>query len=524
MGKATKRGPADITRRQFLSAPALSAAALILAGRERQDKRASSPEHESLQQRLAHDPQRPQYHLMPAANWMNDPNGPIFWKGQYHMFYQYNPHGAFWGTMHWGHAVSPDMVHWRPLPVALAPTPGGPDKDGVFSGCTVNHNGVPTILYTGVSPEVQCLATGDPTMLVWKKYSGNPVIGGPPKGMEVTGFRDPDVWEEGGAWYMALGSGFKGTGGAVLLYRSRDLLQWEFLHTLCEGKKDSTVHSNDPVATGEMWECPDFFPLGDQHMLLVSTQNRVPCMLGKYNHHRFHADSKWLADFGGYYYAARSQLDAVGRRILWGWIREGRSAAAQKAAGWSGVMSLPRVLSLAADQKLKMTPASELQVLRGRHWRFENRTVPADSDSILGSARGDSLEVIVEFDPGSAEEFGLRLRSSPDLVEQTLVAFNRAQETFRVDTTKSSLNRDTDHKVEEGRFALKPEEKLTLQIFLDASVVEAFINERACQTARVYPTRPDSLGIGLYARGGTARLVSMDVWEMRPISKDRLTT
>src|SRR5438270_8146407 len=147
-------------RRHFLS---LSAAAAF--GQERNNP--------------AFDHQRPKYHFLPAAHWMNDPNGPIFWKGKYHMFYQYNPHGAFWGTMHWGHAVSTDMIHWKHLPVALAPTPGGPDKDGVFSGCTVDNDGVPTIIYTGTKPEVQCIATGNDELTTWKKYKGNPVIAGP---------------------------------------------------------------------------------------------------------------------------------------------------------------------------------------------------------------------------------------------------------------------------------------------------------------------------------------------------------
>ena len=107
-----------------------------------------------------HELYRPQFHFSPKEHWMNDPNGPIFWKGRYHMFYQHNPGAAVWGDMHWGHASSPDMIHWRHLPIALAPTHGGMDKDGVFSGCTVDNNGVPTIVYTGTQPEVQCLATG----------------------------------------------------------------------------------------------------------------------------------------------------------------------------------------------------------------------------------------------------------------------------------------------------------------------------------------------------------------------------
>src|SRR5580704_5860105 len=152
---------------------------------------------------LAVDPRRPQFHLLPAANWMNDPNGPIFWNGSYHMFYQYNPNGAFWGDMHWGHAISPDMIHWRHLPVALAPTPGGPDADGVFSGTAAIRDGVVCMLYTGVvsAPqseatirdgaqslrESQCFATSNDSELRTFTKQQVPVIAAPPTGMKVSG-------------------------------------------------------------------------------------------------------------------------------------------------------------------------------------------------------------------------------------------------------------------------------------------------------------------------------------------------
>src|SRR5882762_11516488 len=147
---------------------------------------------QNLRERLAADPLRPQFHLLPAKNWMNDPNGPIHWKGHYHMFFQYNPNAAVWGDMHWNHAVSEDMIHWRHLPIALAPTPGWADADGCFTGSAVNDNGIATILYTGVQEapferatlrdshhnfrETQCLATSsDPQLRAWNKWK-EPVI------------------------------------------------------------------------------------------------------------------------------------------------------------------------------------------------------------------------------------------------------------------------------------------------------------------------------------------------------------
>jgi beta-fructofuranosidase len=459
--------------------------------------------------KLAADPQRPQYHFLPAANWMNDPNGPIYWQGKYHMFYQYNPNGAFWGDMHWGHAESLDMLHWKHLPMALAPTPGGPDKDGVFSGCAVIDNGVPTVVYTGVNPEVQCIATSDGELGTWKKYGANPVIGGPPAGTQVTGFRDPAVWKEGDTWLMAIGSGFAAKGGAVLLYESKDLRQWSYLHPLVTGRMRAVdAKVKDPVDSGEMWECPDFFPLGGKHLLIISTERIVKYMLGSYADRRFQPETTGIIDFGSYY-AARTMANTGERRILWGWLTESRSVDAQRAAGWSGVMSLPRELSLNGS-RLLIRPALEVGKLRGKQ--------------LAPDAGGDCLEIQAEIDPGGAQQAGLKLRAAPDGSEQTLVYYDRAAKRLAVDKSGSSLNPAADRKMQSGPFDLARGEPLRLHIFLDGSVIEVFANERACLTARVYPDGPRSIGLGLFSSGGTAKLASLEAWEMRPISPNRLTS
>ena len=521
-----------ITRREFIALSTAAAAGYWCAGPARtglvstkamSTGQGATPEA-PLRERLAQDPQRPQYHLLPPANWMNDPNGPIVWKEQYHMFYQYNPNGAFWGDMHWGHAISPDAVHWRHQPVALAPTPGGPDKDGCFSGCAVVNRGVPTLVYTGVSTEVQCLATGDDSMLTWKKYPGNPVVAAPPKNLDVTGFRDPCVWKERDGWHMAIGSGVKGAGGLVLLYHSKDMTRWEYLHPLCAGSKMQISDGNDPVASGDMWECPDFFALGSKHVLLVSTRGSVFYSVGVYTRHSFHPQKQGNVDFGGEYYAARSMVDGKGRRLLWGWIREGRSEAAHRAAGWAGVMSLPRVLSLAEDNSLRFEPAPELEVLRAKHYHLENVMVTSQSCSLLPEASGDALEIAAEFESQSADEFGLKMRCAPDESEFTLISYDRAAGQLRVDRRRSSLSADTSRGVQAGPFELAPQDPLKLRIFLDGSVVEVFANGRACLTSRIYPTRMESLGVGIFARGGKAKVRSLDTWVMQPISKDRLTS
>jgi beta-fructofuranosidase len=458
--------------------------------------------------KLAADPQRPQYHLLPAANWMNDPNGPIYWQGKYHMFYQYNPNGAFWGDMHWAHAVSGDMVHWKHLPMAMAPTPGGPDKDGVFSGCAVIDDGAVTAIYTGVNPETQCIATSAGNLTEWKKFAGNPVVAAPPAGMEVTGFRDPAVWKEGDTWVMAVGSGFRGKGGAVLLYESKDLRQWNYLHPLVSGRMRAGVSTKDPVDSGEMWECPDFFPLGGKHLLIVSTERVVKYLLGRYADRFFHPETMGGVDFGSYY-AARTMTNTGDRRILWGWLTEGRSAEAQRAAGWSGAMSLPRELKLEGAQ-VQMRPAAEVETLRGKRLGVE--------------AAGDCLEIKAEIDPGGAVRAGLQVRAAADGSEQTLVYYDREQKRLCVDRSQSSTDSSADRAMQSGPFLLGRGEPLRLRVFLDGSVIEIFANERFCLTARVYPVGRRSLGVGLYASGGAAKMASFEAWEMRPISGDRLTS
>jgi beta-fructofuranosidase len=513
-----------VSRRDFLT----FFAATVLGGRIAlpigTGLRAERVKTEPLREKLAADPQHPRYHLMPPANWMNDPNGPIFWKGQCHMFYQYNPNGAFPESMHWGHAVSPDLMHWKHLPIALAPTPGGPDKDGCWSGCAVVDQGVPTLVYTGVFPQVQCIARSDDGMMTWHKYTGNPVIAAPPRGMETTGFRDPCVWREADEWFLAIGSGIKGQGGMVLLYRSRDLIRWDYLHLLCKGRKDELLPGKDPASSGEMWECPDFFPLADKYALIVSTQGAVIYSVGRYVNQYFHPEVQGKADLGDSYYAARSMVDEKGRRILWGWIREGRSDTAQRAAGWSGVMSLPRVLTFGHAGTLGMAPAPEIEALRGKHHRFEGLPIVPGSFSLLKSVRGDSLEIQTEFEPGASEAVGLTVRSAPDGKEQTSITYNRTTGNLLLEREHSSLSPEVDRGSQAGPFALAEDETLKLRVFLDASVIEIFANDRACLTSRIYPSRPDSLGIGMFARGGNARLKALNVWEMRPISLNRLTT
>ncbi len=454
---------------------------------------------------------------------MNDPNGPIFWRGRYHMFHQYNPQSAVWGNMNWAHATSPDMIRWQHEPIAISPTPGGPDRDGVFSGSAVVDNGKPTMIYTGVAPpateaeatlrdgshtwrETQCLAVAqDDDLRTWKKLP-EPIIAAPPAGLAVTGFRDPCVWREGESWMLTLGAGVRGRGGMVLLYTSPDLRHWTYLHSLVEGTSGDAKGIN-PVDTGEMWECPDFFPLDGKHVLLISTMGKVHWKVGKYANQRFTPEKEGVVDWGAYY-AAKTMRDRNGNCILWGWITETRPDADLLAAGWAGAMSLPRVLSLSSANELEMKVAPAAEQLRGAHTQIARGTSPSVRQKTLDAFRicdlAAELEMELQLNFG---EFAIYLQSASGENFATISCTGHGEvRELQVNTVKASP----------FRTAIST---LRLHLFLDGSMLEIFANDTIALTARVYqiPSGP------LHLKIEGAEVVSLDAWQMNPISKDRLT-
>ena len=477
--------------------------------------------NQQIRQNFRDDPHRPQYHYMPPANWLNDPNGLIQWNGLYHLFYQYNPEGAFHHRIHWGHAVSADLVHWEDWPVALVPTAGHFDQDGCWSGCAVNHAGVPTLFYSGVYPQSVCMATSADNLLTWHKHPNNPVITGPPPEINSEGeFRDPFVWQEADGWYMLMGSRSAETGGVILLYRSDDLLNWEYLHPLLRGDKNKTL----PFWTGSVWECPNLFPLGDRHVLLVSFQHHelgkllyTGYFVGTYENQRFTPMKEALVDYGSSFYAPQVMLDEQGRRLMWGWLREERSEAVQRQVGWSGVMTLPRVLTLDETDTLLMSPAPELETLRGVEYRLDDVTITPGTNTLLSDVQGDTLEIWLEAELQPGTHLVLTLRRTPDGAEQTTVRFDAEQQQLTVDTSQSSLDPDLSSAPVTVACPLANPNRLRLRIFLDRSVLELFAERHICLTSRVYPTRPDSTGLALATVQGSANVTRLSLWPMQSI-------
>lgn len=498
------------SRREFLVRSVLASLAALLPRRAAALLRARLDEDRS---KLARDPMRPQFHLLPARNWMNDPNGPIYFNGRYHMFFQYNPEGPTWGNMSWNHAVSPDMLHWTHRSLAMTPTPGSFDSFGVFSGSALQVGKRVYVVYTGTkesTPELatirdgqnkieesQCLAwSDDPELNIWTKAPA-PIIPVPPAGMKITGFRDPSAWRQGEWYYMVVASGVARVGGCVLLYRSRDLRKWNYLHPLTSGVWNGILTAN-PCDDGEMWECPDFFALDGGHVLIYSTLGKVFWQSGVFNEKEltFTPSKTGLLDLDAFY-APKTQLDAQGRRILWGWIPERRDDTAMRAAGWSGMMSLPRVLNLDRDRTLRMQVLPEAAGLRG--------------EAIPSSVADGQRVVVLRGAVGEAHwsgEKGSSFECSIGSGAETLVRITYTGESHRmsVDGKDVSLNAG---------------DKPSMDVWVDGSVIEMIVGNRIGYTKRFYyegPAAPDIL------IRSSKPAMQYGAWRIKAISDDRLTT
>ncbi|MBV1822802.1 glycoside hydrolase family 32 protein [Komagataeibacter oboediens] len=440
---------------------------------------------------LAADPLRPQYHLIAPYGWMNDPCGPVWVRGRYHMFYQWGPDKAAFGDIHWGHAVSTDLVHWRNLPAALSPQPGGPDAQGVFSGCVVIDGARAVAFYTGIEPSVQCMATSDLDMMHWTRHP-EPVIATPPEGLQVEGFRDPMVWKDGTRWCMVLGANVHaspmGPGGVVLLYDSPDLLTWTYRRVL---------YGPTHIAGGydDAMECPDFFALGASQVLVYSLGDTVYAAVGTFGQDRFHV--RHVAPLGyGSFYAARTMLDADGRRVVWGWIPEkpGRAKTAMQA-GWNGVMSLPRVMTIGEDGLARVAPHPAIAMLEGPVFMQGAGHEPRHTD-------GPNARIRVSFSgqaPGriifGGRDAFLDLDYDPYRPGRELIANG--------DAAPLPL---ADHS--------------TLDILVDASVIEIFASSGIGLSTRAYG---DPAGPFVLKMQGTFESASIQARRMTPISPDRLT-
>ncbi|XP_066347171.1 beta-fructofuranosidase, insoluble isoenzyme 2-like [Miscanthus floridulus] len=373
------------------------------------------------------------YHFQPLKNWINDPNAPLYYKGWYHLFYQYNPKGAVWGNIVWGHSVSRDLINWVALKPAIEPSIAS-DKYGCWSGsATTLPDGTPAIMYTGVNRpdvnnQVQNIAyprnKSDPLLREWVKPTHNPIIV-PRGGVNATQFRDPTTaWRhaDDGHWRLLIGSVDGAARGVAYVYRSRDFKRWT--------RARRPLHSAD---TG-MWECPDFYPVstagrrvgvetseaesGSSRQAKYVLKNSLD--LRRYDYYTIGTydrtaeryvpddpagDERHLRYDYGNFYASKTFYDpAKRRRILWGWANESDTAADDVAKGWAGIQAIPRTVWLdPSGKQLLQWPIEEVEALRGKSVTLKNRVIkPGQHVEVTGiqTAQAD-VEVSFEFEVSS---------------------------------------------------------------------------------------------------------------------------
>ncbi|MCS4316842.1 MULTISPECIES: glycoside hydrolase family 32 protein [Serratia] len=454
----------------------------------------------------------PQFHLAAAAGWINDPNGLVYINGVYHAFYQHHPYDQNWGPMHWGHATSRDLAHWQHQPIALAPGESY-DKDGCFSGCAVDDNGVLTLLYTGhvwlgkegdddQVREVQCLATSEDGVNFVKH---GPVLL-PPEGIQH--FRDPKVWRAADRWWMVVGAKENGLGQARL-YRSNDLRDWQF---------DRVLAGAQSPHQGYMWECPDFFPLGEKQVLLFSPQGLTA--QGYRNRNRFQSGyllGHWRPDEdfsvtqsfceldGGHdFYAPQTFTAADGRRMLFAWMDMWESPMPSKPHGWAGALTLPRELTLSCEGNVLMNPARELTALRGEQQSFDAVSVRNQRQVLTDGVQ--ELALTLNVAASDAERYGIVIGTAARLYVDN--------QTHRLVLERCS----EDPGLCGCRSVPLPEaDILSLHVFIDRSSLEVFVNHgEACLTSRIYPT-DGQRSVTLFAEGGLAQFGAAQAWELESI-------
>jgi beta-fructofuranosidase len=433
---------------------------------------------------LKEDPSRPQYHLLPPAMWMNDPNGPIYYGDKYHLFYQHQPFKPKWGIMYWGHAESPDLINWTHLPIALAPDRENGERY-CFSGCCLNNNGIPTILYSSIKSlgldiifgAETWSATSDSDLIQWRRNPSNPILDISIHGGEkVRQIRDPYVWRENELWHMVLGGQLvQPRRGAIFHYISSDLESWSYMGLLCEG---------NPKTHKKSWECPNVLKWEEKSVILISPFDKVQYAILPVNEEEI----KWkIFDHGRSFYAPNSMKHPINDEeyILWGWIKGGGLSKY-----WNGCFSIPRILSM-KHKVLNIKPSPILNSLRTNHHQFN------DQNALINLANGCG-EIILNQVGNS--KFSIDIYRHPNQKFECI--FEPSENSLTLGEEKAFLSSVSENNV--------------FHIYLDRSVLEVFINYEECFSAKYHSNSYSDIVVD--CKFSSPLEISTDAWELNPIS------
>ncbi len=488
------------------------------------------------------DRYRPFYHFSPPENGLNDPNGLCYWQGKWHLFYQGSPDE---GRVHWGHAVSQDLIHWRDLPYAIYPD----TEQNSFSGsCFVEEDRVIAVYYGHQGQAGLMVAVADdPLLLNWTVLTGKAVI--PNVDYDEYGapqqIYDPCIWKEGDFYYVLCGGwadgisplaephahnkvGFENPTPCRMvdhLYRSPDLENWVYMGQFME---------NDLFGfSGDDGSCPYFWPIGDRHILLTfSHVHSAMYVIGDYDRRR----QKFVARRGGYLNTGRQGSGSIhapsafpdgsgGVHCIYN-VTEGRSQD-----GWAQIMSLPRTYTLGELDRLLISPAGDIESLRRDPVELQDIDLPANLEVVVDEVRGNAMEIIATLDPGEARFIRLNVLRSADMSEYTAIDFRRdvgkdyANRSWTVRDSMVTIDPTFSTTSGEGEtnepqsccFHYREGELLELRIFVDRSIVEVFVNDHSACLTRVYPQADDSVGFSIQARGHSAVCRKLQAWNMERV-------
>ncbi|WP_414055406.1 glycoside hydrolase family 32 protein [Macrococcus equi] len=458
--------------------------------------------YSALEEMVTSSLYRQQYHIQPPTGLLNDPNGFAYFNDQYHLFYQWFPLGAVHGLKYWYHTVSDDLATFKNNGIAIRPDTQF-DSHGAYSGSGIVVDDELKLMYTGNHrtedwdrKSYQLLASMDKDGVITKSTS--PVIASPPEGY-TEHFRDPKVWFEDGNYYAVIGAQRNDETGTILVYQSKDLTDWSLISEL----------KTDYTNFGYMWECPDYFKLGDMDVVLFCPQGvdkfedkfwniyQSGYILGTLDKETFemmHGEFIEL-DNGFDFYAPQTTLDKDGNRILIGWMGLPDTGYPTDKEGWAHCLTLPRVLTV-EDNKLRQRPVPSLKKLRGQVETAEGYATKKNVK--LHPYEGKQYELIVDVLENESTEFYIELRVSKK--ESTMITYNQSERRVTLDRFDSGLQPTGVDGF--SRSVVLDSDLSQLQIFVDTSSIEIFLNDgEKVMTTRIF-TSSDATGIRTSTESG----------------------
>ena len=452
---------------------------------------------------LLQDKFRPTYHFNTPEGYASpfDPNGAIFWKGKYHLFYIFQDTRSGEKSDHWGHVSSIDLLHWRHHPTHLL--------QGMYSGnCFINEEGVPTMCYHQVNLGNSLAIALDDNLDHWEKLSSNPITPHTEKGdKHHNKYRswDPFGWYDGEFYYSIFG------GERPAIAKSQKMEgPWKYVG-------DLFAHELEGVSINEDVSCAELFKLGNKHILLCIS-HRLGCRyyVGEWKNEQFypefHSEMSWVDNM---FFAPESLTSGDGRRIMWAWILDYRDFEEKANTQWSGTLSLPRVLTLNDQGMLDIDVVKEIENLRYQPFELSPFIIKENSEIDIEGLSGNNFELIIEFKKTDAKEFGVKICNSPDGDETTMVFYDTTEKKLKVDSTKSSSGRSSGS-VESAPLELGSTEGLKLRIFVDKSIVEVFANSRQAIARHIFPESENSTGVKVFSKNADTLITKFESWQIAP--------